>query len=831
MPKINIYENKVITLSICQYLHSIEAINLLDIIKCIHYLYDDTSLLHSIYGKERLIIWKRFLNYNNNNSNSSNSNNNNSNSNKLLISNKKIYKDYINDNEILSLSSSGQRGEIMRDVVRTFPCHPYFKSGQQGEIMLARILQATAIANDDVGYCQGMNFICGNLLLCRLGSYEYIYDINYSDDEYDNNNMKENIKMISLTPQQMYDIEEDVFDMMILLSNKDSKLSMCGLWQSDTPKMKLRVYQMDKALKWILPRLHTHFEAIQLAPEILVSQWFITIFCYTLPTSLTFNIWDHIFLGGWAAMFRILLALLQILESNFLSTDLECIGRLMRQWKKKGNILSSISSESLIQKANSIVITDVMLKEFEESYALEMFSMSKVVDSNEKDKSSWLLRYGETVDESTLIDMKSLQDELSSIDEQVESDKSYIQTKIVKACENLREMQQKYDLAVNNQSKCVEIMTALDIKFKAALLEAQNLAEEAAVDLDMTPIKVENGNSKDSKLSFEPLQSAISSFFDSNLFGIIKKRTSSEVGIETTTESKEQPPSTPAPITPIHTPTGKDIKDKDKDIQDVYDDDEDFVIVLRSDPMTDHINQSKLGSQEITPSKRRIPNSKSTTGKFNNINKDVGIDGKQPSLLGFTRNNSNSTLLQSLSMSGSGDVDGDINNNNECIVNIDPKSLSNDSNDTNSSNSSTTTFNFNISLKIPSDDVSTNTSNATTSTPKTPITPTNKMNMITSAFRTAMTSLSLSPNHENKLKMFSERSQKCQQKIINLHRSLENAKNDVLLSNAQLRNAHLQLEESMEVRDSLCKQLQNFQLDCSQERKHKLQNIANNVRI
>ena len=103
--------------------------------------------------------------------------------------------------------------------------------------------------------------------------------------------------------------------------------------------------------------------------------------------------------------------------------------------------------------------------------------------------------------------------------------------------------------------------------------------------------------------------------------------------------------------------------------------------------------------------------------------------------------------------------------------------------------------------------------------------------MISSAFRSAMTSLSISPNHESKLKIFSERSHKCQQKIITLHRSLENAKNDLHLRNAQLRNAQLQLEESLEVKNALSMQLQNFQTSTNQERKFKLQNIANNVRI
>ena len=40
----------------------------------------------------------------------------------------------------------------------------------------------------------------------------------------------------------------------------------------------------------------------------MVSQWFLTMFSYTIPTSLTLVVWDFIFYGGWPAMFRIALS-------------------------------------------------------------------------------------------------------------------------------------------------------------------------------------------------------------------------------------------------------------------------------------------------------------------------------------------------------------------------------------------------------------------------------------------------------------------------------------------------------------------------------------------
>ena len=54
-----------------------------------------------------------------------------------------------------SVQTSGIRGEIMRDTMRTFPWHPFFHGSEgPGEVMLGRILQVLATVHNDVGYCQ-----------------------------------------------------------------------------------------------------------------------------------------------------------------------------------------------------------------------------------------------------------------------------------------------------------------------------------------------------------------------------------------------------------------------------------------------------------------------------------------------------------------------------------------------------------------------------------------------------------------------------------------------------------------------------------------------------
>ncbi len=70
----------------------------------------------------------------------------------------------------LAVSSGGEHpvgvvGEIFRDVNRTFPWHPMFGDSQQGQHTMFDALRAYASANIDVGYCQGMNYVAGFLVV------------------------------------------------------------------------------------------------------------------------------------------------------------------------------------------------------------------------------------------------------------------------------------------------------------------------------------------------------------------------------------------------------------------------------------------------------------------------------------------------------------------------------------------------------------------------------------------------------------------------------------------------------------------------------------------
>ena len=67
--------------------------------------------------------------------------------------------------ELLKLSSPYEK-MIIRDLSRTFPKHDFFKRADGlGQESLFNVMKAYSLYDSEVGYCQGLSFIAGALLL------------------------------------------------------------------------------------------------------------------------------------------------------------------------------------------------------------------------------------------------------------------------------------------------------------------------------------------------------------------------------------------------------------------------------------------------------------------------------------------------------------------------------------------------------------------------------------------------------------------------------------------------------------------------------------------
>ncbi|CAM9756730.1 unnamed protein product [Scytosiphon promiscuus] len=227
------------------------------------------------------------------------------------------------------LSRNGAEGEISRDVGRTFPRQELFKSRNgPGQNLLANVLKACLKTNPDVGYCQGMNFVAGSLLLACATRDPAVHETFYTrpsrnrrnrtrsgsrsaseDDaaaaaaaaaaeelspfvattaaaaaaaaaasmsctssswEGDGSGDDENQPAWRSGPAHLR-AEKDVFWLMLALTSRisgvGSGLGMRELWLPGVPQLKVRVFQFDKLMLRELPRLYNHFKAKQLQLE------------------------------------------------------------------------------------------------------------------------------------------------------------------------------------------------------------------------------------------------------------------------------------------------------------------------------------------------------------------------------------------------------------------------------------------------------------------------------------------------------------------------------------------------------------------------------------
>ena len=216
---------------------------------------------------------------------------------------------------------------------------------------LYKVLKSFACADQEVTYCQGMNFIAAFLLI--------ISEFN----------------------------EVDTFYMMISLFNFSfgDNIGIRGFYINEFPLLRLFMYQFDYLFKTNLPVLKNHFDYLSVPNELWVSKWFQTLFTICLPIDLTVRVWDYLIAYGLEFLFDFTLALLKYFEKQLLSkSDLSEIAlffKSMNPYLIKNQDQVIIDIEEIISSARKIItpkrLLDKLRKEFEELNCLDL-SMLKI---------------------------------------------------------------------------------------------------------------------------------------------------------------------------------------------------------------------------------------------------------------------------------------------------------------------------------------------------------------------------------------------------------------------------------------------------------------------
>lgn len=188
--------------------------------------------------------------------------------------------------EKLCTETSPYENLIGKDIGRSFPSVEMFKDPSgEGQQMLARVLKCFSLYDQKIGYCQGLGFVVGPLLM-HMGDKEAFCVL---------------VRLVfpHAPPSSLTFIS--------LMEHYD--LRSCFL--PDLSGLHLRIYQFQHLLKQHLPNLMAYLESLQVEP-LYVSQWFLSFFAVTCPLPMLLRIYDVILTEGASeTLMRVALSLMR----------------------------------------------------------------------------------------------------------------------------------------------------------------------------------------------------------------------------------------------------------------------------------------------------------------------------------------------------------------------------------------------------------------------------------------------------------------------------------------------------------------------------------------
>lgn len=182
--------------------------------------------------------------------------------------------------ELLRQLTSHQHA-ILIDLGRTFPQHAYFAPPLgPGQLSLFNILKAYSLLDPEVGYCQGLSFVAGVLLL-----------------------------------------HADETDAYKLLRHLMFVRGLRTHYLPDMEALQVQLYQLSRLLHDRLPALYAHFDVNDVSPTLYAAPWLLTMFASQYPLGFVARVLDLVFLEGGDVLMRVGLALLAEHNDELLACD------------------------------------------------------------------------------------------------------------------------------------------------------------------------------------------------------------------------------------------------------------------------------------------------------------------------------------------------------------------------------------------------------------------------------------------------------------------------------------------------------------------------------
>ncbi|XP_052795623.1 TBC1 domain family member 1-like isoform X2 [Mya arenaria] len=232
-------------------------------------------------------------------------------------------------NELLKQLTNHQHA-ILIDLGRTFPGHPYFSLQLgSGQLALFNLLKAYSLMDHEVGYCQGLSFVAGILLMHM-----------------------EELQAFEAWKHVMYNLG----------LRKQYKTNMIAL--------QIQLYQLTRLLHDNYHDLYEHFEAHDIAPTLYAAPWFLTLFASQFPLGFVSRVFDLIFMQGSEVIFKVAMVLLGnhkelILHCDTFETIVEFIKTTLPEMSmiQMERVINQVFDLDLSQQLHSYAVEYQVLKE------------------------------------------------------------------------------------------------------------------------------------------------------------------------------------------------------------------------------------------------------------------------------------------------------------------------------------------------------------------------------------------------------------------------------------------------------------------------------------
>jgi hypothetical protein len=149
------------------------------------------------------------------------------------------------------------------DLPRTFSNHAIFRQNSPLYSSLREVLATFAHYRPDIGYVQGMSYICALLLL-----------------------------------------HMDEFKAFVVFANLICQPSLLPIYLLDDIQVNGRMSVFSTMFKETLPKLHKHFEGEGVHPKMFFFEWLLTLYTKALDFDLVSRIWDLFFFEGPFVIYR-----------------------------------------------------------------------------------------------------------------------------------------------------------------------------------------------------------------------------------------------------------------------------------------------------------------------------------------------------------------------------------------------------------------------------------------------------------------------------------------------------------------------------------------------